>query len=430
MMEGGLMFFCFANACLQHVWFYCLKIFIILFTIALFTSGCGALQGYTLRNIVPTKIEPLPSPTERPAGIPISIPEKVIFNRESAKEIRRFENYGYFVQIAGNSEYCIMLAQDGTVWGFGGNRFGQLGYPPPPSIGGPEGYTPVAPPDKLLDKTDVPIRVPGIEDVVQIANGYDMSVALRADGTVWAWGVLPGGVLSFTPTKINEFSKVVRIAAGSKSIVVLTEAGEVWELGNMSYSASFYTQTVALTPRVFNAIAISGGGKSFIAVTVDGRVVFWGEHPWRKHLLDEMPMICQPSYIKGISGIKDVKYYGPGIVIALRNDGHLYAWGRNTYNVPPPEGQQNLIKYPIIVTGIQDIKSMCDGGVCGLNDSIWLWGSFSHPNDKQKKVSAHNKCEVAFTPYDPSSKVVDISHGPGGWTAIITNVSTKYEQNR
>jgi alpha-tubulin suppressor-like RCC1 family protein len=39
----------------------------------------------------------------------------------------------------------------------------------------------------------------GIDGVTQIAAGADLSLALRADGTVWAWGLNDDGQLGHPP---------------------------------------------------------------------------------------------------------------------------------------------------------------------------------------------------------------------------------------
>lgn len=69
---------------------------------------------------------------------------------------------------------CAAL-MNGTVYCWGYNRYGQLGYPT----------------SQICDQEDcsqVPTIVPGIDHVVQVAAGYGHTCALRDDGTVWCWG--------------------------------------------------------------------------------------------------------------------------------------------------------------------------------------------------------------------------------------------------
>ena len=74
------------------------------------------------------------------------------------------------VDIAGGRGHTIALRRDGTVWAWGANSFSQVG----------DGTTWK---DRLT-----PVQVQGMADVVAIAGGYVHTIALRRDGTVWAWG--------------------------------------------------------------------------------------------------------------------------------------------------------------------------------------------------------------------------------------------------
>jgi hypothetical protein len=69
------------------------------------------------------------------------------------------------VQVAGGSFHGAAVAADGSVWTWGGNGHGALGYPTP---GG--------------DSSPTPHQVPGLSGVTQVAAGEDFTVALRSGG--------------------------------------------------------------------------------------------------------------------------------------------------------------------------------------------------------------------------------------------------------
>ena len=75
--------------------------------------------------------------------------------------------------VSGGSSYSLALKNDGTVWAWGSNSSGQLGT----------GNT---------TNSKVPVQVPSLSGVIAIAAGTSglnyHSLALKADGTVWAWG--------------------------------------------------------------------------------------------------------------------------------------------------------------------------------------------------------------------------------------------------
>jgi len=75
--------------------------------------------------------------------------------------------------IAGGGLHSLALNADGTVWAWGDGLFGQLGdgnfYTSPPGVA-------------------TPVQVSGLTTVTAIAGGAYHSLALKSDGTVWAWG--------------------------------------------------------------------------------------------------------------------------------------------------------------------------------------------------------------------------------------------------
>src|SRR5262245_3606570 len=86
------------------------------------------------------------------------------------------------------------------VGGWGDNYFGQLG----------DGY---------LQVQASPEQVRKLTGVTSVAAGSSHSLALKQDGTVWAWG---GGNLgngttngSATPVQVSDLSGVTAVAAGS-----------------------------------------------------------------------------------------------------------------------------------------------------------------------------------------------------------------------
>lgn len=73
------------------------------------------------------------------------------------------------ISIAGGQRHSMALKDDGTVWTWGWNGFGQLGN------------------NTLVDELTA-IQVPGLDSVVEIAAGSHNCLARRSDSTIWGWG--------------------------------------------------------------------------------------------------------------------------------------------------------------------------------------------------------------------------------------------------
>ena len=110
---------------------------------------------------------------------------------------------------------CFALGEDGSLWSWGYNAFGQLGH----------GLSTTISTDQFINKS-IPTRIPAqffdnksIVDFMIIGNQYTSVIALDEDGTLWGWGCNYYGELGIgdgttvtnnhpVPTKINyDFSR-------------------------------------------------------------------------------------------------------------------------------------------------------------------------------------------------------------------------------
>ena len=147
------------------------------------------------------------------------------------------------IAVAAGGAHSLALKNDGTVWGWGNNEYGQGGFGKVElKAGGPDYYMP----DQFL-KSYTPVQVQGLSDVIAIAAGMDYSLALKADGTVWAWGSNPygqqltnsSGGFSNIPSQIeidsngHKLTDITKISAGSAFALALKKDGTVWTWGGL-----------------------------------------------------------------------------------------------------------------------------------------------------------------------------------------------------
>ena len=107
------------------------------------------------------------------------------------------------VAVKAHTGHAIHLRRDGVVMGTGGNRFGPLS-----SHG-------------LGDKADRWGRI--FDGARAIATGSRHTLAIRHDGSLWAWGE----GFTIEPRRLRE--GVVAVAAGDTATLALTTAGELWQ---------------------------------------------------------------------------------------------------------------------------------------------------------------------------------------------------------
>ncbi|WP_225414668.1 RCC1 domain-containing protein [Stigmatella hybrida] len=173
-----------------------------------------------------------------------------------------------------------------------------------------------------------------------LSAGNTHSLALRTDGSVWAWGVNTYGqlgngtqTLSTVPVRVTGLPVIKAISAGRNHSLALGVDGSVWAWGqNTSGQLGDGTMTGRLTPVSVTipggAVAIAGGLNHSLAIAADGSVYAWGANS-DGQLGDGTanprltPVhLSQPVNIVAISA-------GWFHSMALGADGRVWTWGRN-----------------------------------------------------------------------------------------------------
>ncbi len=128
-------------------------------------------------------------------------------------------------------------------------------------------------------------------NIVQGAEGLDFSLALQADGTVWAWGANDFGVfgtttptISATPVQVPGLTGIVAIAAGDGFGLALDSGGFVWawgandsgQIGNGTDGNEVVTP-VKLTVLGGTVAQIAAGSRHSLAMRANGEVWGWGD---------------------------------------------------------------------------------------------------------------------------------------------------------
>ncbi|TFG92057.1 MAG: hypothetical protein E4H15_04550 [Syntrophobacterales bacterium] len=108
-----------------------------------------------------------------------------------------------YATIAAGDHHTLALKSDGSLWAWGDNYFGQLG----------DGRT--------TSWSSSPVQTGTDTDGAQIAAGSDHSLALKDDGSLWAWGSNNSGQLGdgtdtdrHSPVRIGTDTDWARIAVG------------------------------------------------------------------------------------------------------------------------------------------------------------------------------------------------------------------------
>jgi alpha-tubulin suppressor-like RCC1 family protein len=178
----------------------------------------------------------------------------------------------------GGSHALALSSAGGNVWAWGNNNNYQLG----------DGST-SQPQSTYAVQVDTAASTP-LNNVVAIAAGGSTSLALRSDGTVWAWGNNAHGQLGNGTTtnsqwaiQVSSLSNIVAIAEGSGFSLAVSATGTVYswgqnsngQLGNNSTTDSHTPVTVSSLSSQ-DIVSVSAGSSSSMAMNAVGQVWDWG----------------------------------------------------------------------------------------------------------------------------------------------------------
>jgi alpha-tubulin suppressor-like RCC1 family protein len=223
-----------------------------------------------------------------------------------------------------------------------------------------------------------PLKVVDLLNVVKIKAWDDYALALRNDGTVWAWGV-PN---IKTPTKVQTptGSVAVDIAAGAPPLALMSD-GTVQALALAGYPS----QVAGLN----GVTAIASGGGHQLALKADGTVVAWGRNNDGQLGNGTTLDSSTPVQVSNLEGVKAIAA-GSTHSLALKTDGTVWGWGWNFSGelgsqtncaseapTPNPVQAEGLSEVVAIDTGFATsfaIKSDGTAWAFGWND-FWQYGN-------------------------------------------------------
>jgi len=286
--------------------------------------------------------------------------------------------------ISAGDGLSLALMNDGTMKGWGENFFG--------ATGSGDNVTPVY----------TPVNVVNLTNVKAISAGGYYSIAVKNDGTVWAWGSGEWGQLGINtvdipsvipvqvqgPGGVGFLNNMVAISASQNHILALKNDGTVWAWGlnDLGQIGNVLAPTNALVPFqvqgpggvgfLNNVSAISAGEVHSLALLSDGTVRAWGNNDSGQLGDGSTSNRLTPVQVSGLSNVLAISA-GGHFSVALKSDGTVWAWGSGQ-NGRIGDGSTTNRLTPVQASGLTNVLAISaaqDHTLALKNDgTVWAWG--------------------------------------------------------
>ena len=277
------------------------------------------------------------------------------------------------VKVAAGSTHSMALHQDGSLWIWGDNSFGQLGNG---KITLYEAYL-------ITENYDEYKPFKLMENITDIAAGDGFSLAVNNKKELYAWGFnhlgqLGDGTRDHRTTPVKVMDDVIFTDAGRNFAIAITGDGTLWRWGyditgtewdDLVGTWEHSTKPVLVAKNVKMAAA---GGGHILFLAQDNRLfgigktsnLGTGNTDPNKH--EKKPILIMENVRSAAAGSQTA--------FALTLDDELYGWGPNTSDGLVGSGSDEFwIHDPELV--MKDVQAVFPGGMLLKKDnSLWTWG--------------------------------------------------------
>ncbi len=199
--------------------------------------------------------------------------------------------------VSAGSIFSVAIKKDGTLWSWGYNQLGQLG-------------------NGTTDSSHNPVQIGTDNDWSFVSSGFDHSLAIKKNGTLWGWGLNVSGQLgngttnnSNIPIQIGTDINWKYVSAGYFYSLGIKTDGSAWSWGsNDNGELGIGTDTEMDSPTRIgtdnNWSEVSAGSDYSVAIKTDSTLWQWGGSPSFHVTIDNVPtpILCQgaPDTIGGL----------------------------------------------------------------------------------------------------------------------------------
>ncbi|MBX7212133.1 MAG: cadherin-like beta sandwich domain-containing protein [Verrucomicrobiaceae bacterium] len=277
-------------------------------------------------------------------------------------------------KVSAGSAFTTALRTDGTLWTWGLNSSGQLG-------------------DGSLVQRTAPVQVGTATNWSTLHAGATWTFARKTDNTLWSWGANASGQLGQgfadgaargnAPAQVGSDATWTTAAAGVGVSLAAKADGTLWAWGTYSNGQQGVVPRIPLplAPSLGPVTSVAGGGASDVVMRPDGSTLAWGSNSSGQLALGATDSAPHPQPVTlGAGSQWRSLSMGASTTIGVRNDGTLWGCGLNSSG---QIGDGTTVTRPALVQIGTDTDwlMVCTGSAHTLalktDGSLWAWGSNS-----------------------------------------------------
>ena len=303
-----------------------------------------------------------------------------------------------WVQVSAGTGHTLAVRADGTLWGWGtGNnsRLGHGGILPDGTVGSETG-----------NRGGGPARIGTETNWVYVSTVNQSTMGLRADGTLWGWGAGGQGRLGVgTTAQQNAPAQVtypaetgwVRLSMSTQHGLAIRADGSLWAWGNNGSNrlglggGGNRNNPVRVGPEGTVWVHVAAGYTHNLAIRADGTLWAWGNFNYGRLGIED---VAENQTVPVQVGTATDWVYasagncaapvgtGQGHSLGIRQDASgnrtLWAWGSREYGKLGDGATTGYQTTPVQVGTATDWQSVYasrqhSAGI-RANGSLWTWG--------------------------------------------------------
>lgn len=317
-------------------------------------------------------------------------------------------------QVSAGSQHCAAIKTNGTLWTWGRNLDGQLGLniattisrSSPVQVGAGTDWAYVSAGafhtmaiktngtlwawgdntngalgiNNILNRSS-PVQVGALTTWSKVSAGFDYTLAIKTDGTLWAWGANTDGILGdntiiskSSPVQIGALTTWQNINASRYQSVALKTDNTLWVWGNSKILSVAVSSPVQVGASI-SWDSIASIGNTFYAIrSTNDRLYGVG--------LNTDGQLALPNVRYAVSPVNVGQFISAAINqnggAAIKGEGSLYTWGLNGYGRLGTNSLEGIASPTQLGSEYNWAKVFANSFstfVIKTDNTLWAWGA-------------------------------------------------------